>query len=163
MGQHTIRNYRGETLTFERLLLVPSRVASAIIGVTVKLSVLPDCVVSNAEAKFTQAEGVFSREMATAAIRQLAEAAGLLVTIGVPGDHPGARQRRLEEAREKVLAGRLTLRPGKHDLWATGDAGVPEFILDRNGEVVLSHCRTCGRGESQLDEDEGRCPGVSGV
>jgi hypothetical protein len=38
----------------------------------------------------------------------------------------------------------------KHDLYKTGDADAPAAILDRNGEVVLSLCRNCKRGEIDL-------------
>lgn len=37
-----------------------------------------------------------------------------------------------------------------HDLWETGEPGVPEQILDRNGEVVLWLCKACGKGEGDL-------------
>jgi len=37
-----------------------------------------------------------------------------------------------------------------HDLYKTGDEDAPEAIKDRNGEVVLSMCRRCGRAESEL-------------
>lgn len=39
-----------------------------------------------------------------------------------------------------------------HVLYKTGDADAPSAILDRNGEVVLSCCRHCGRAEIELDE-----------
>jgi len=39
-----------------------------------------------------------------------------------------------------------------HVLWATGEPGAPEAILDRNGEVALRLCKVCGRGECELDE-----------
>ena len=38
----------------------------------------------------------------------------------------------------------------EHQLYKTGDADVPDSIKDRNGEVALSCCRKCGRGESEL-------------
>lgn len=34
-----------------------------------------------------------------------------------------------------------------HDLYKTGDSGIPQSILDGNNEVVLSLCRRCGKGE----------------
>ena len=37
-----------------------------------------------------------------------------------------------------------------HELYKTGDVDTPEQILDRNGEVVLSLCKTCSKGESGL-------------
>lgn len=37
-----------------------------------------------------------------------------------------------------------------HDLWETGEHGVPEQILDWNGEVVLWLCKACGKGEGEL-------------
>jgi hypothetical protein len=48
----------------------------------------------------------------------------------------------------------------EHDLYKTGDSDAPESIKDSNGEVVLALCRKCGRGESELEEDGGHCPGV---
>lgn len=39
-----------------------------------------------------------------------------------------------------------------HLLYRTGDADAPDVIKDRNGEVVLDLCRTCGRGEIELSE-----------
>src|SRR3546814_14731267 len=35
----------------------------------------------------------------------------------------------------------------EHQLYKTGDSDAPEQILDRNGEVALSLCRQCGKGE----------------
>ena len=40
----------------------------------------------------------------------------------------------------------------RHDLYKTGDAGLPETIIDRNGEVVLGLCKRCGKGEADLAE-----------
>ena len=37
-----------------------------------------------------------------------------------------------------------------HDFYKTGDADAPIQIQDRNGEVVLSCCRRCGRAEIEL-------------
>jgi len=37
----------------------------------------------------------------------------------------------------------------EHDLYKTGEAA-PDEILDRNGEVVLTLCKKCGLGESEL-------------
>jgi len=42
--------------------------------------------------------------------------------------------------------------PVQHDLYKTGDKDAPESIKDRNGEVALGLCRTCGRGECELAE-----------
>ena len=39
-----------------------------------------------------------------------------------------------------------------HVLYVTGDPDAPNSIKDRNGEVVLSHCRVCNGGESELEE-----------
>lgn len=41
-----------------------------------------------------------------------------------------------------------------HDLYKTGDSGIPQSILDGNNEVVLSLCRRCGKGESELEGSE---------
>lgn len=40
----------------------------------------------------------------------------------------------------------------QHVLYETGDKDAPDVIKDRNGEVVLSLCRNCGRGEAELDD-----------
>lgn len=45
-----------------------------------------------------------------------------------------------------------------HVLYTAGDADAPAAIKDSNGEVVLGLCRLCGRGEAELDLDDGRCP-----
>ena len=37
-----------------------------------------------------------------------------------------------------------------HDLYKNGDADIPSSIQDRNGEVVLSLCKRCGKGEIEL-------------
>lgn len=39
-----------------------------------------------------------------------------------------------------------------HTLFKTGDSNAPEGIKDRNGEVVLSMCKVCGKAESELDQ-----------
>lgn len=39
-----------------------------------------------------------------------------------------------------------------HVLYRTRDKDAPESIKDRNGDVVLSLCRVCGRGEIELAE-----------
>lgn len=39
-----------------------------------------------------------------------------------------------------------------HVLFETTDADAPDVIKDRNGEVVLSLCRICNRGEIELEE-----------
>lgn len=46
----------------------------------------------------------------------------------------------------------------KHDLIKTGDSDSFPQIQDRNGEVVLSYCRTCKKGEGELEKE---CPGAS--
>lgn len=38
-----------------------------------------------------------------------------------------------------------------HDLYTDADADRPPVICDANGSVVLSLCKRCGKGESQLD------------
>lgn len=43
-----------------------------------------------------------------------------------------------------------------HVLYKTGDKDAPNSILDNNGEVVLSMCRNCRRGESELRDP--KCP-----
>jgi len=40
----------------------------------------------------------------------------------------------------------------KHVLFKTGDKGVPDAIMDRNGEVVLGLCRICGLAEIELSQ-----------
>jgi hypothetical protein len=42
--------------------------------------------------------------------------------------------------------------PKKHELYETGDPEAPDIIKDRNGEVVLGLCKSCGRGEIELSE-----------
>ena len=44
----------------------------------------------------------------------------------------------------------------KHELYSTGDKGVPSSIVDGNGEVTLALCKVCGGAESTLEKD---CPG----
>ncbi len=50
------------------------------------------------------------------------------------------------------------LRVLEHDLYADGDADIPEQITDSNGQVVLNLCKVCGKGESELI-DTPMCPG----
>lgn len=38
----------------------------------------------------------------------------------------------------------------RHLLYQTGDAGAPNSIKDRNGEVVLQQCKVCGFAEREL-------------
>jgi len=38
----------------------------------------------------------------------------------------------------------------EHELYKKGDAGIPEQIRDRNGDVVLDCCKKCGKAESEL-------------
>lgn len=45
-----------------------------------------------------------------------------------------------------------TVASKQHDLYKTGDFDAPGQIKDRNGEVVLSMCRKCGRAEIELSE-----------
>jgi hypothetical protein len=39
-----------------------------------------------------------------------------------------------------------------HILYKTGDLDAPEVIKDGNGEVVLSLCKICYKGEADLTE-----------
>lgn len=39
-----------------------------------------------------------------------------------------------------------------HDLWKDGDDGIPDALLDRNGQVVLGQCKNCKRAEMELTE-----------
>ncbi len=48
----------------------------------------------------------------------------------------------------------------EHDIYKTGDPDAPDVIKDRNGEVVLSLCRRCGRGECELDEPCNEMPAI---
>jgi len=48
-----------------------------------------------------------------------------------------------------------------HDLYTTKDADRPLAICDSNGEVVLSLCKRCGRGEAELWDEP--CPAVASV
>ena len=48
----------------------------------------------------------------------------------------------------------------KHEIIQTGDPDSFASIEDGHGFVVLSQCRVCRRGESELDLDQGVCPGV---
>jgi hypothetical protein len=41
-----------------------------------------------------------------------------------------------------------------HMLYEQGDSDAPEIIKDANGDIVLSLCKRCGKGESEL---EGPC------
>ena len=38
-----------------------------------------------------------------------------------------------------------------HDLYTDADKDRPDVICDRNGQVVLSLCKRCGRGEAELE------------
>lgn len=39
-----------------------------------------------------------------------------------------------------------------HTCYEKGDEGCPEQVLDANGDVVLSQCKHCGAGESELSQ-----------
>ena len=39
----------------------------------------------------------------------------------------------------------------KHNFYKTGDKDAPDIIKDRNGEVVLNLCRSCGKAEGDLN------------
>jgi len=41
----------------------------------------------------------------------------------------------------------------KHKLYTTKDKDAPEAIKDRNGEVVLSMCKICGKAEAELTKN----------
>lgn len=43
----------------------------------------------------------------------------------------------------------------KHVLFETEDADRPACVCDSNGDVVLSLCRICGKGEADLEQE---CP-----
>lgn len=45
-----------------------------------------------------------------------------------------------------------------HTCYEKGDEGCPEQILDGNGDIVLSQCKHCGAGESELSQQV--CTGV---
>lgn len=40
----------------------------------------------------------------------------------------------------------------KHQLYSNQDLDAPDFIKDRNGDVVLALCKICGRGEHDLEK-----------
>jgi hypothetical protein len=40
-----------------------------------------------------------------------------------------------------------------HECYVDRDKNIPESILDRNGQVVLSVCKICGKGEADLNEE----------
>lgn len=40
----------------------------------------------------------------------------------------------------------------EHELFETGDSDAPNYIRDRNGDVVLGMCRRCRKGEIELDQ-----------
>lgn len=42
-----------------------------------------------------------------------------------------------------------------HDLYEDGDKDIPPVICDSNGQVVLGLCKKCGKGESELFNDDG--------
>jgi hypothetical protein len=39
-----------------------------------------------------------------------------------------------------------------HQLYQTGDPDAPDAVRDRNGDVVLSMCKVCGKAEVELSE-----------
>jgi hypothetical protein len=39
----------------------------------------------------------------------------------------------------------------EHELYTDADKDRPDVICDRNGQVVLSLCKRCGRAEAELD------------
>ncbi|MGG9131226.1 hypothetical protein [Enterobacter hormaechei] len=49
-------------------------------------------------------------------------------------------------------------KPMAHVLWKKGEPGIPEQILDSNGDVVLACCKICGDYEQGL-LDNPVCPG----
>jgi len=40
----------------------------------------------------------------------------------------------------------------KHILYTNDDLNVPECLKDRNGDIVLSQCKICGKAEAELSE-----------
>lgn len=40
----------------------------------------------------------------------------------------------------------------KHKLYKQGDNDAPEYIKDRNAQIVLNLCKRCGKYEDQLKE-----------
>jgi len=56
----------------------------------------------------------------------------------------------LLEMSDKALADTKEYDGEAHDLFVTSDIDRPEEICDRNGEVVLSLCRKCGKAENDL-------------
>lgn len=54
-----------------------------------------------------------------------------------------------------------------HILYETEDGDAPKCILDKDGEVVLSMCRVCWKGEVELSEpcdgsEHTKCPKCGG-
>lgn len=49
----------------------------------------------------------------------------------------------------------------EHILYQKGDDNVPDSIQDRNGDITLGLCKICGRGEADLSNDSGACPGAT--
>ena len=45
--------------------------------------------------------------------------------------------------------------PLAHDLYTDADADRPMVICDRNGQVTLGLCKRCGKGESELFNEDG--------
>ena len=45
-----------------------------------------------------------------------------------------------------------TLAQPEHDLYTDADKDKPNAICDRNGQVALAMCKTCGKAEIELDE-----------
>lgn len=70
-------------------------------------------------------------------------------------DHPAAV--RFREARKAMQAFR---RLRSHDLWKTGEEGIPPSITDRNGVVILGLCKACGKAKAELLDNEGHCNGA---
>jgi hypothetical protein len=102
---------------------------------------------------------------------------GLLIGDGAPEDHesvlaflfartglPEGTVRRMHKAiacaeskQASQEAGVMSRNVGvsapalPHDLYVSGDTDAPDAIKDSNGEVVLSQCRYCGKGEIELE------------
>ncbi len=131
-------------------------------GLTLALTLRADRVREAAGMTHIQFELPKNPQAAGALIALIGDNAGLAVEVRTRGETWGER---LNRERQAVLVKRLHLKPHEHDLYATGDEGVPNVITDSNGEVVLGLCRKCDRAEAELDEVpvcDGVMPGTIG-
>lgn len=67
-------------------------------------------------------------------------------------EDPGGTKTPLYAALRAALARQDEPVACAHDIYKTGDQGVPPQILDKNGEVVLAMCKKCGKAESELSQ-----------